>query len=191
MRRGGTGRTRTSRLAGSLGYWRDPVGTAERFRSRATGANVPGAAGACGVVRLTSSGGTRRDSCTFVGRRDDMIKTSGLPAQPDRSRGRGLCDWPGGGRGRHRSPACATGSRDRACVSAPRGSSPIRTRCWRLCGVGCRAIWCRWRWTGATLPRNATGKFDRQRLRHELAERFADIELALPATLPIAPAIQS
>jgi acyl-CoA synthetase (AMP-forming)/AMP-acid ligase II len=27
------------------------------------------------------------------------------------------------------------------------------------------------------LPRNANGKFDRQRLRHELAARFSDVEI--------------
>ncbi|MCX4750471.1 acyl-CoA ligase (AMP-forming), exosortase A system-associated [Kitasatospora sp. NBC_01287] len=64
----------------ALGYWRDPERTAERFRP------VPGASGATPPEPAVWSGDTvYRDQdgfLYFVGRHDDMIKTSGYRVSP-------------------------------------------------------------------------------------------------------------
>lgn len=65
----------------ALGYWNDPARTAERFRPR------PGSAedGADVEIAVWSGDSVRSDEdgfIYFVGRRDDMIKTSGYRVSP-------------------------------------------------------------------------------------------------------------
>ncbi len=65
----------------ALGYWKDPVGSAERFRP------APGQAAGLPLPELAVwSGDTvRRDAegyLYFIGRRDEMIKTSGYRVSP-------------------------------------------------------------------------------------------------------------
>ncbi len=69
----------------SLGYWNDPETTAERFRPLPAplpcchgGLTLPEIAVFSGdLVRMDEEG-----FLYFIGRSDDMIKTSGLPGQP-------------------------------------------------------------------------------------------------------------
>lgn len=65
----------------SLGYWNDPERTAERFRpvpNQVTGLTIPETAVWSGdIVRRDDEG-----FLYFVGRRDDMIKTSGYRVSP-------------------------------------------------------------------------------------------------------------
>lgn len=65
----------------SMGYWNDPQRTAERFRP------LPGSSGALSLPEMAVWSGdiVRRDDdgfLYFVGRRDDMIKTSGYRVSP-------------------------------------------------------------------------------------------------------------
>ncbi len=63
----------------ALGYWNDPERTAQRFRSR------PGASGPDAEIAVWSGDNVRKDEdgfLYFVGRGDDMIKTSGYRVSP-------------------------------------------------------------------------------------------------------------
>jgi len=65
----------------ALGYWNDPARTAERFRPVPVAARAAGA----GELAVWSGDTVRRDAdgfLTFVGRRDEMIKTSGYRVSP-------------------------------------------------------------------------------------------------------------
>ena len=106
----------------------------------------------------------------FVGRKDEMIKTSGLPGQPDRDRG---------GRLRHRlvRDAVALGVEDdrlgqRSCCSSTAAGRRARPDALIAAhaAASCRCTWCPPRSTCATqLPRSPNGKFDRTLLKPELA----------------------
>ena len=167
----------------SLGYWNDPEGTAERFRP------VPSAARGRPQPELAVWSGdiVRRDAegfLYFIGRRDEMIKTSGYRVSPTEVEEEAYATGLVGDAVAVGVPHARLGHGIVLVASAPQGTVPIRTRCWRRCGVGCHVTWFRWPSNGGTLPRNANGKFDRQRLRQELAERFADIELAESCDTP-------
>jgi acyl-CoA ligase (AMP-forming) (exosortase A-associated) len=65
----------------ALGYWNDPIGTAARFRA----APVPRAGMPDGDRAVWSGDVVRQDEdgfLYFIGRRDDMIKTSGYRVSP-------------------------------------------------------------------------------------------------------------
>jgi acyl-CoA ligase (AMP-forming) (exosortase A-associated) len=72
-----------------LGYWGDAAKTAERYRPLPAGLGGRGAAAGCGLqlpeVAVFSGDTVRRDAdgyLYFVGRRDEMIKTSGYRVSP-------------------------------------------------------------------------------------------------------------
>lgn len=65
----------------SLGYWNDPARTAERFRPR-PGSNEAGSSQELAVWSGDSVRADEEGYLYFVGRRDDMIKTSGYRVSP-------------------------------------------------------------------------------------------------------------
>ena len=167
----------------SLGYWNDPEGTAERFRP------VPSAARGRPQSELAVWSGdvVRRDAdgfLYFIGRRDEMIKTSGYRVSPteveEEAYATGLV-----------GDAVAVGVRHARlghgivlAASAPQGTTPdtdallaaLRVRLPRYMVP----LAVEWR---ESLPRNANGKFDRQRLRQEFSERFSDVESEDPGRI--------
>ena len=168
----------------SLGYWNDPERTAERFRP------VPPVANGRPQPELAVWSGdiVRRDAegfLYFIGRRDEMIKTSGYRASPTEVEEEAYATGLVGDAVAVGVPHARLGHGIVLVVSAPQGSvadtdsllAALRRRLPRYLVP----LVIEWR---DVLPRNANGKFDRQRLRHELAERFADIELAESCDTP-------
>lgn len=157
----------------ALGYWKDPEKTAKRFRP------VPGQAPDAAVVeREVWSGDTvRRDEdgyLYFIGRQDDMIKTSGFRVSPteveEEAYASGLVrDAVALGAPHERlgqgvvlivTPAKAGETDSEKLLDAlkrrlPRFMLPLRIE-WR-----------------EELPRNPNGKYDRARLRGEFHQLFA------------------
>jgi acyl-CoA ligase (AMP-forming) (exosortase A-associated) len=160
----------------SLGYWNDPERTAERFRPiRPSPAGIP-----TPEIAVWSGDVVRRDAdgyLYFIGRRDEMIKTSGMRVSPteveEEAYATGLVgDAVAVGVPHERlgqaiilaaSPASGSEKDSEALLAAlrrrlPRYMVPLAVE-----------------WLEA-LPRNANGKFDRARLRSELARHVADAE---------------
>ncbi|HEU0224005.1 MAG TPA: acyl-CoA ligase (AMP-forming), exosortase A system-associated [Steroidobacteraceae bacterium] len=157
----------------SLGYWNDPVRTAARFRP------VPGQpADAREPEREVWSGDiVRRDAegfLYFIGRQDDMIKTSGFRVSPteveEEAYASGLVRAAVAFGVPHErlgqaivlvaSPAEDAGPDEERLMDAlkrrlPRFMLPLRVE-----------------WRGS-LPRNPNGKYDRARLRSEFQGAFA------------------
>jgi len=160
----------------SLGYWKDPARTAERFKP------VPPIADGMPLPELAVWSGdvVRRDAdgfLYFVGRRDEMIKTSGYRVSPteveEEVYATGLVTdavaigvpHPRLGQAivlvASAPPAAAASSDDLLAAlrqRLPRYMVPLAVE-WR-----------------EELPRNANGKFDRARLRGELEAQFAASE---------------
>jgi acyl-CoA ligase (AMP-forming) (exosortase A-associated) len=68
-----------------LGYWNDPVKTAERYKPLPARADIRAAGHTLPEIAVFSGDTVRRDAdgfLYFVGRRDDMIKTSGYRVSP-------------------------------------------------------------------------------------------------------------
>ena len=157
----------------SLGYWNDPEGTAERFRpvsSSATGRPYP-------ELAVWSGDVVRRDGegfLYFIGRRDEMIKTSGYRVSPteieEEAYATGLVadavavgiPHQALGQGIILVATPAKGQADTESLVAklkrrmPRYMVPLRVD-WR-----------------PRLPLNANGKFDRAQLRRELLHMFSE-----------------
>ena len=154
----------------ALGYWNDPERTAERFRpapGRDAGLANAGDRRLVGRHRVADEDGF----LYFVGRSDEMIKTSGYRVSPteieEAAYATGLV-----------RDAVALGVDDAAARSAHRaGRHARRTDGARRrgaasprCGASCRSTWCRQSSSSATeIPRSPNGKFDRALLREELA----------------------
>jgi acyl-CoA ligase (AMP-forming) (exosortase A-associated) len=158
----------------ALGYWNDAARTDQRFRPLPAGLALPGL---CATERVVHSGDiVRRDAegyLYFIGRRDEMIKTSGYRVSPSEveeilysTQRVGECaaygvDHPVLGQVIHVtvSPAAGAESVDLAALLAecrqrmPGYMVPAR--------VQVRA---------APLPRNPNGKIDRRRLAQEEEE---------------------
>jgi len=160
----------------SLGYWKDPERTAERFRP------VPPVANGLPLPELAVWSGdvVRRDAdgfLYFVGRRDEMIKTSGYRVSPTEveeevyATGR-VTDAVALG-----VPHALLGQAILLVASpAPNAATDtdallasLRPRLPRYMVP----LAVEWR---EVLPRNANGKFDRARLKHELVSYFALVE---------------
>ena len=115
----------------ALGYWNDPERTAERFRpvpDRDASWRTPELAVWSGDAVVADEEGF----LYFVGRKDDMIKTSGLPGQPDRDRGSRLRLGHGSRRRRVGRGGCQTRS---ACAARRRRRADPAVRaaeliCW-------------------------------------------------------------
>ena len=150
------------------GYWCDPARTAERFRPAPAGSRYGGTAVWSGDTVVCDTDGR----LTFVGRDDDMIKTSGNRVSPteieeaaygsgavDAAVALGIADErlgqaillvasPAGGRSFEEAEATLRG----AIAATLPGYMLPRTVIWR-----------------DALPRNANGKLDRSALRREHA----------------------
>ena len=169
----------------SLGYWND-----RSARLSASGPLPPVAEGPpLPELAVWSGDIVRRDAegfLYFIGRRDEMIKTSGVRVSPTEVE----------------EEAYSTGLvRDAVAIGVPHArlghgivliasTSPgteadtdallaaLRRRLPRYM-VPLAVDW------REALPRNANGKFDRTRLRQELAQRFVDAELDESGGAPI------
>ena len=163
-----------------MGYWNDPERTAERFRPlprRAVGLVILELAVFSGdTVRADEEG-----YLYFIGRRDEMIKTSGYRVSPteveEEAYGTGLvADAVAVG-----VPHSRLGQGIVLLASAPEGAAtdatPVLAALRRRLPRYMVPIAVEWR---DALPRNANGKFDRARLRDEIAQRYADIEPDAP-----------
>jgi acyl-CoA ligase (AMP-forming) (exosortase A-associated) len=159
----------------SMGYWNDAAKTAERFK------HMPAAAGLPLAETAVWSGDTVRSDeegyLYFVGRSDDMIKTSGYRVSPTEVEevvyATGLA-----------AEAAAVGVRHPvlgqaiALVASARDGQALDGT---TLAAACRAnlpaymlpAWIDVR-TGA-LPRNPNGKIDRRLLADELANLFAEV----------------
>ena len=152
----------------SLGYWNDPERTAERFRpvpSPATGRPFP-------ELAVWSGDVVRRDAegfLYFIGRHDEMIKTSGYRVSPteieEEAYATGLvADAVALG-----IPHPSLGQVVALVVSAPTGigadSDTLLAALRRRLPRYMVPTFIKWR---DSLPRTANGKFDRTQLRTEL-----------------------
>ena len=160
----------------SLGYWNDPERTAERFRP------VPPAAGNQPLPELAVWSGdvVRRDTegfLYFIGRRDEMIKTSGYRVSPTEVEEEAYATGLMGDAVAVGVPHARLGQGIVLVASTAPGMAAdtdrlltsLRRRLPRYM-VPLAIVW------RDALPRNANGKFDRARLRQELAGLFADTE---------------
>ena len=160
----------------SLGYWNDPERTNERFRpvpSPATGRPQP-------ELAVWSGDIVRRDGdgyMYFIGRRDELIKTSGYRVSPteveEEAYGTGLvADAVAIG-----VPHGRLGHGILLVASAPTDVAPdtqgilatLRKRLPRYM-IPIAVVW------REALPRNANGKLDRTMLKQELSGFFANLQ---------------
>jgi acyl-CoA ligase (AMP-forming) (exosortase A-associated) len=158
----------------ALGYWNDPVRTAERFRpapARHAGLCVSEMAVWSGDIVVRDSDGF----LYFVGRRDEMIKTSGYRVSPTEveevAYGTGLV----GDAVALGLPDPALGQQVVLVVSTPAGGTvdpAVLLAAMKQVLPGYmvpRRVEIR-----AQIPRSPNGKFDRTRLRGELAPDAAE-----------------
>lgn len=158
----------------ALGYWNDPVRTAERFRpapGRDPGLRLPEIAVWSGdTVRIDEDG-----FLYFVGRRDDMIKTSGYRVSPTEieetvyaSQGVGEAIAVG-------VPYDRLGQAIVVIATPPRGGRIDREALIGHCRRHLPAYMVPHDVVERPqLPRNANGKIDRKALAQELASMFLE-----------------
>jgi acyl-CoA ligase (AMP-forming) (exosortase A-associated) len=160
----------------SLGYWNDPVKTAERFRP------VPNhdPALVLGETAVWSGDTVRMDEdgfIYFIGRLDEMIKTSGFRVSPTEIEevvfASGLvADVVAVG-----LPHPQLGQAIVVIATAAPDKSPDSKQLLDLCRIECPRfmvpLHVEWR---DSLPRNPNGKYDRTKLVAELGDLFAAIE---------------
>jgi acyl-CoA ligase (AMP-forming) (exosortase A-associated) len=158
----------------SLGYWKDPERTAERFRP------VPPVADGLQTNEMEVWSGdiVRRDAdgfLYFIGRRDEMIKTSGMRVSPTEVEEEAYATGLVGDAVAVGVPHALLGQSIVLVASAAPGSAgdtdalldALRRRLPRFMVP----LTVDWR---DALPRNANGKFDRALLRQELMRQFAE-----------------
>ncbi|WP_066341984.1 acyl-CoA ligase (AMP-forming), exosortase A system-associated [Azohydromonas lata] len=163
-----------------LGYWNDPDKTAERYRPLPAGVGGREAGLPLPEIAVFSGDTVRRDAegfLYFVGRRDEMIKTSGYRVSPTEveevlyaTRRVGECAAFG-------VEHPVLGQAIRVVATAPQGSGEL--------DVAALLAECRVRMPGymvpagvdvvpAPLPRNPNGKIDRKALAAAWAQRQGD-----------------
>ena len=162
----------------SLGYWNDPERTAERFRPiQPVPAGVPAP-----EIAVWSGDVVRRDAdgfLYFIGRRDEMIKTSGMRVSPTEVEEEAYATGLVGDAVAVGVPHERLGQAIVLAASPAAGQEPdtdallanLRRRLPRYMVP----LAVEWR---DSLPRNPNGKFDRALLRRELAQRVSDAEPA-------------
>lgn len=160
----------------SRGYWNDPERTAERFRPippSPSGIPMP-------EIAVWSGDVVRRDAegyLYFIGRRDEMIKTSGMRVSPTEVEEEAYASGLVGDAVAVGIPHERLGQAIVLATSPAPGKQPdsdlllatLRRRLPRYMVP----LAVEWR---DSLPRNANGKFDRARLRNELAGHVAVTE---------------
>lgn len=158
----------------ALGYWNDPVKTAERYKP------TPGQDPALVLQELAVwSGDTaRRDEAGFlyfIGRRDEMIKTSGYRVSPTEIEEVVLATGLVGEVVALGVPHKTLGQAIVILATAPEGGSGDSAALIESCRSQLPAFMVphqvQWR---AMLPRNPNGKFDRATLAAELKEALAE-----------------
>lgn len=160
----------------TLGYWQRPEATAERFKPLPPGLLKAGRGGAMPEVAVFSGDTVRRDTdgfLYFVGRHDEMIKTSGYRVSPTEVEEVAMA---------HAGvleavavplPDEALGSVIKLVVhGANPGAAPDEDRTTALLNhfklvVPAYMVPKEVVWVVAPLPRNPNGKFDRQRWRDD------------------------
>ncbi len=164
----------------SVGYWNDPERTAERFRP------VPHMAGGRPQPELAVWSGdiVRRDAdgfLYFIGRRDEMIKTSGYRVSPTEVEEEAYATGLVGDVIAVGVPHARLGHAIVLVATVPTGAvaatdslmAALRRRLPRYL-VPLAVDW------RDKLPRTANGKFDRAQVRQELTQLFANTELQEP-----------
>lgn len=158
----------------ALGYWNDPVKTAERYKP------APGQDSALVIPELAVwSGDTaRRDEegfLYFIGRRDEMIKTSGYRVSPTEIEEVVLATGLVGEVIALGVPHKTLGQAIVVLATAPAGAAGDSAALIESCRSQLPTFMVphqvHWR---ATLPRNPNGKFDRAALAAELQEALAE-----------------
>jgi len=158
------------------GYWNDPERTAERFRPVppvARGRPLPELAVWSGdIVRQDAEG-----FLYFIGRRDELIKTSGYRVSPTEVEEEAYATGAVADAVAVGVPHARLGQAIVLAASPPAGGardtdalmSALRRRLPRyMVPIGIEWL--------DVLPRNPNGKFDRALLRKEFAQRFSDFE---------------
>jgi acyl-CoA synthetase (AMP-forming)/AMP-acid ligase II len=156
----------------SLGYWNDPERTAERFRP------APGQPGAICLPEIAVWSGdiVRRDAdgfLYFVGRRDEMIKTSGYRVSPTEVEEVIYATGLVGAAAAIGVPHPRLGQAIIVAATAPADgkldSAALLVQCRRNMPQYMVPLMVAER---PTLPRNPNGKIDRKSLATELAGTF-------------------
>ena len=166
-------RTGASRCAGRQGYWNDPEKTAERYKP------LPGREAAWCCRRSRCSRATRcagrEGFLYFIGRRDEMIKTSGYRVSPTEveevlyaTQRVGECaafgvDHPALGQ----AMVVVVTPRDGEMLDEPSLLAECRTR------MPLYMVPARIEIRAGPLPRNPNGKIDRKVLAEALRDSFA------------------
>ena len=160
----------------ALGYWQRPEATAERFKPLPSGLDRAGQGTAAQEVAVFSGDTVRRDAegfLYFVGRRDEMIKTSGYRVSPTEVEEVAMAH--AGIREAVAVPVAdeALGSVIRLVVHGDTGEGDTdESRTAELLGhfrqqVPAYMVPREVVWVASPLPRNPNGKFDRQRWRDD------------------------
>ena len=160
----------------ALGYWQRPEATAERFKPLPSGVGRAGQGTAAPEVAVFSGDTVRRDAegfLYFVGRRDEMIKTSGYRVSPTEVEEVAMAH--AGIREAVAVPVAdeALGSVIRLVVHGDTGEGDTdESRTAELLGhfrqqVPAYMVPREVVWVASPLPRNPNGKFDRQRWRDD------------------------
>ena len=157
-----------------MGYWNDPEKTAERYKplpGREAGLVLP-------ELAVFSGDTVRRDEdgfLYFIGRRDEMIKTSGYRVSPTEIEevlyATQLV-------GEVRLSVCPIRPSAKVSSSSPRRRPRDRStkrRCSPSVVLACPRSWCRPRSTirPGPLPRNPNGKIDRKTISGAFLDYFA------------------
>jgi acyl-CoA synthetase (AMP-forming)/AMP-acid ligase II len=158
----------------ALGYWNDPAKTAERFKPvppRASGLVIP-------ELAVWSGDTVRRDSegfLYFVGRRDEMIKTSGYRVSPteieDVLYETGLVQDVVALGAKHAGLGHAIVIVASPAPGGKHDTDALLAACRKRLPNYMQPAHVAWR---DSLPRNPNGKFDRPKLAGEFADLFAD-----------------
>ncbi len=164
----------------ALGYWNDPAATAERFRPISTGTEPR----LGGEVAVWSGDTVRMDEdgfLYFVGRRDDMIKTSGYRVSPTEVEevifGTGQVSEAAAVGVPHCDIGQAIVVAAVPACSTERDSNRLLELCRRELPAFMVPKAIHWR---DSLPRNPNGKYDRKRLADELAALYFAPEALWP-----------
>jgi acyl-CoA ligase (AMP-forming) (exosortase A-associated) len=158
----------------SLGYWNDPERTAERFKP------APGQSKALAMPEMAVWSGdiVRRDAegfLYFIGRRDEMIKTSGYRVSPTEIEEVVYASGLVGACAAIGAPHPRLGQGIIVLATAPEGGTldveQLMTKCRQSMPqymVPLKIV------ARPSLPRNPNGKIDRKSLAGEMADAFAE-----------------